>query len=123
MKVVASAGEAAEAMESAAREAQSYFGRPEIYIERYLAWPRHVEMQILGDTLGSNGLWLGGAFDCSAQRRHQKLVEESPAPDFDRPRPTGHGRRRPSRCPRPAATSTRARSSSSMPTASSTSLR
>jgi acetyl-CoA/propionyl-CoA carboxylase, biotin carboxylase, biotin carboxyl carrier protein len=80
MKVVNGPDEVVEAAESAQREAQSYFGRPEIYLERYLTLPRHVEMQIFCDTQG-NGVWLGER-DCSAQRRHQKLVEESPAPEF-----------------------------------------
>ncbi|HEY8092367.1 MAG TPA: biotin/lipoyl-containing protein, partial [Acidimicrobiales bacterium] len=80
MKVVRSADEAEAAIESARREAKAYFGRDEIYVERYLTWPRHIEMQIVGDQHG-DVVWISDR-DCSAQRRHQKLVEESPAPAF-----------------------------------------
>jgi acetyl-CoA/propionyl-CoA carboxylase biotin carboxyl carrier protein len=80
MKVVQSAAEAASAFESATREAQAYFGRPEAYMERYLTRPRHVEIQVLCDTHG-NGVYVGDR-DCSTQRRHQKLVEEAPAPNI-----------------------------------------
>ncbi len=78
LKVVRSADEQEAAFESARREADAWFGNPEVYIERYLHRPRHIEAQIMMDTHG-NGVFLGER-DCSIQRRHQKLIEETPAP-------------------------------------------
>ena len=78
MKVVQSADEVDDAMASAQREAKAFFGRDEVYVERYLTWPRHVEVQIVGDQHG-DVVWVSTR-DCSAQRRHQKLIEEAPAP-------------------------------------------
>jgi len=81
MKVVRAADEVARAFESAAREGHSYFADPRVYVERYLEDPRHVEVQVLADSHG-NVIHLGER-DCTIQRRHQKLVEETPSPAVD----------------------------------------
>ncbi len=78
LKVARSLEEVAELYESAVREAVSAFGRGECFVERYLDRPRHVETQCLADTAGN--VVVVSTRDCSLQRRHQKLVEEAPAP-------------------------------------------
>src|SRR4051794_36777088 len=81
LKVVASADEVERAYEAARREGQAYFSDASVYVERYLEDPRHVEVQVLADGHG-NVIHLGER-DCTIQRRHQKLVEETPSPAVD----------------------------------------
>jgi acetyl-CoA/propionyl-CoA carboxylase biotin carboxyl carrier protein len=81
LKVVRTRDEAERAYESARREGEAYFADSAVYVERYLEDPRHVEVQILADTQG-NVIHLGER-DCTIQRRHQKLVEETPSPAVD----------------------------------------
>ncbi len=81
MHIVRDADHLEESLRRAAREAKSYFGRPEVFLERYVDRAHHVEAQILADAHG-NVSFLGER-DCSVQRRHQKLIEETPSPLFD----------------------------------------
>ncbi|MFC1898360.1 acetyl/propionyl/methylcrotonyl-CoA carboxylase subunit alpha [Candidatus Cloacimonadota bacterium] len=81
MRIVRSEAEMKDALEATAREAKSYFGDGDIFIEKYIENPRHIEFQVLGDNFG-NVIHL---FDreCSIQRRHQKIIEEAPSPTVD----------------------------------------
>ena len=81
LKVVRTAAEAERAFDSARREGEAYFSDPAVYVERYLEDPRHVEVQVLADA-HDNVIHVGER-DCTIQRRHQKLVEETPSPAVD----------------------------------------
>jgi len=81
MRVVQEEGGLLDALALTREEARRAFGNPEVYIEKFLLHPRHVEIQVLADSHG-NALWLGSR-DCSLQRRHQKVLEEAPAPGID----------------------------------------
>jgi len=81
MKLVAEPADAERAFESAQREGEKYFADGRVYVERYLEDPRHVEVQVLADGHG-NVIHLGER-DCTIQRRHQKLIEETPSPAVD----------------------------------------
>ena len=82
MRIVRSADELADAVAVTREEAQRAFGNPTLYIEKFLEHPRHIEIQVLADQHG-HAVWLGER-DCSMQRRHQKVIEEAPAPGIAR---------------------------------------
>jgi len=81
IRIIRDAGKLAESFNTAAAEAKNSFGYGGLYIEKYLESPRHIEVQILGDGKGS--VIHFGERECSIQRRHQKLLEESPSPGID----------------------------------------
>ena len=81
MRVVSEESEFLVAFQTARNEAESFFSNPDVYIEKFLENPRHIEIQIMGDTHGN--VYHYGERDCSVQRRHQKLIEESPSPAID----------------------------------------
>ena len=81
MKVARSAADLVEAYQLARGEARAAFGNDSVYMEKYLEKPRHIEIQLLGDTHG-NAVHFGER-DCSIQRRHQKVIEEAPSPGLN----------------------------------------
>lgn len=78
MRIVFEESELENAFQTASNEANSAFGNPDLYIEKYIQNPRHIEIQVMGDIDGK--VYAYGERDCSVQRRHQKLIEESPSP-------------------------------------------
>ena len=81
MRIVWEEKEFAKAFQTARTEAESAFGNSDVYLEKFVENPRHVEIQVLGDSFGN--VYHYGERDCSVQRRHQKLIEESPSPAID----------------------------------------
>jgi acetyl-CoA/propionyl-CoA carboxylase biotin carboxyl carrier protein len=81
MEIVEGPEQAERAFETAQRQGQSYFANPDVYVEKLIVDPRHIEVQVLADAHG-NVIHLGER-DCTIQRRHQKLVEETPSPAVD----------------------------------------
>jgi acetyl-CoA carboxylase biotin carboxylase subunit len=81
MRVIRSLDEVGRAFEAATNEAQASFGNPQVYIERFIDEPRHIEFQVLADQHGN--VWTLGERECSLQRRHQKVIEEAPSTVLD----------------------------------------
>lgn len=81
MRIVWEEKEFTKAFQTARAEAESNFGNPDVYIEKFIENPRHIEIQVMGDSFGNAFHY--GERDCSVQRRHQKLIEESPSPAID----------------------------------------
>src|SRR5258707_9798434 len=78
MRIGREADELPRAFEAATAEAMAGFANPDVYLERFVERPRHIEFQVLADAHG--GIWTLGERECSLQRRHQKVIEEAPSP-------------------------------------------
>jgi acetyl-CoA carboxylase, biotin carboxylase subunit len=81
MRIVRKAEDVAQAYETASHEAMTGFKNPDVYLERFIEEPKHIEFQVLADQHG--GVWTLGERECSLQRRHQKVIEESPSPSMN----------------------------------------